>query len=251
MARLDLTTLNLRYEPYPIGIARPVMDEPTYARYVAAYPPLELFQFIPKVGNKYCLSEKFHSEKYRDWIAGHAEWRDFHAWIKDPDFIYSVMGLLKERHIDLGFERKAEGMRARKRLKNLLKGKWWKHDETLSARFEFSMLPADGGCVTPHTDNQDKIVTLVVSMAAPGEWSPELGGGTEVNRHRNPERSFNRMNGKAEFDELETLDVYRFEPNQAVLFVKTFNSWHCVRPMTATGSKAMRRSLTINIETRH
>ena len=38
------------------------------------------------------------------------------------------------------------------------------------------------------------------------------------------------------------------ETNQAVMFVRTFNSWHSVRPMLGTGSPAMRRSLTINIE---
>jgi len=105
--------------------------------------------------------------------------------------------------------------------------------------------------VTPHTDNPDKIITMVVSMARPGDRDAAFGGGTEVNRHRIPERSFNRMNGKAEFEDMELLDVYEFEPNQCVVFVKTFNSWHCVRPMQGKGSKAMRRKLTINIEHEH
>jgi hypothetical protein len=118
----------------------------------------------------------------------------------------------------------------------------------LTARFEFSALPADGGCVTPHTDNPDKIVTMVVSMAEEGEWDPAWGGGTDVNRHKAPARSFNRMNHKADFAEMEILETFPFEPNQGVLFVKTFNSWHSVRPMTGSGSKAMRRTLTVNIE---
>ena len=46
----------------------------------------------------------------------------------------------------------------------------------------------------------------------------------------------------------EALDCYEFTPNQVVVFVKTFNSWHCVRPMTGHGSPAMRKTLTINIE---
>jgi hypothetical protein len=33
-----------------------------------------------------------------------------------------------------------------------------------------------------------------------------------------------------------------------VIFVKTFNSWHSVRPMQGNGSGAMRKTLTINIE---
>ena len=47
---------------------------------------------------------------------------------------------------------------------------------------------------------------------------------------------------------MEIIDSYPFEPNQAVIFVKTYNSWHSVRPMQGAGSKAMRRTLTINIE---
>jgi hypothetical protein len=47
---------------------------------------------------------------------------------------------------------------------------------------------------------------------------------------------------------MEVLETFPFEPNQAVVFVKTFNSWHSVRPMTGRGSPAMRKTLTINIE---
>ena len=47
---------------------------------------------------------------------------------------------------------------------------------------------------------------------------------------------------------MEIIDTFEFNPNQAVVFVKTFNSWHSVRPMTGKGSSLMRRTLTINIE---
>ncbi len=49
---------------------------------------------------------------------------------------------------------------------------------------------------------------------------------------------------------MNVLDTFEFTPNQAVVFVKTFNSWHSVRPMQGNGSTAMRKTLTINIETR-
>ena len=52
------------------------------------------------------------------------------------------------------------------------------------------------------------------------------------------------------FKDMDVLDTYEFTPNQAVMFVKTFNSWHSVRPMTGQGSEAMRKTLTINIEPR-
>lgn len=244
---LSLADLSLRYEPFPIGLARPVMSDELYRELVDTYPPAELFEYIPKVGHKYCLSEKYNPSSYHDWIAGHPRWKELHGWIKSEDFVWTVLGELRERHIDLGFKRQGSSKRLQKGLKGLLQGRGWRSEPALSARFEFSMLPADRGSVTPHTDNPDKIVTLVVSMAKPQEWDPAYGGGTEVNRHRRPELSFNRMNGKAEFEDMETLHTYAFEPNQCVLFVKTFNSWHSVRPMRGPEG-AMRRSLTINIE---
>jgi hypothetical protein len=47
---------------------------------------------------------------------------------------------------------------------------------------------------------------------------------------------------------MEVIETFDFTPNQAVIFVKTFNSWHSVRPMSGNGSAAMRKTLTINIE---
>jgi hypothetical protein len=49
------------------------------------------------------------------------------------------------------------------------------------------------------------------------------------------------------FEDAEPLHTFDFRPNQCVIFIKTFNSLHCVRPMAGAGSQAMRRTLTINI----
>jgi hypothetical protein len=49
------------------------------------------------------------------------------------------------------------------------------------------------------------------------------------------------------FEDAEPLHTFDFRPNQCVIFIKTFNSLHCVRPMAGAGSQ-MRRTLTINIE---
>ena len=112
------------------------------------------------------------------------------------------------------------------------------------------MLPADGGHLLPHTDAPSKIVTLVISMMKEGEWNPAFGGGTDVIQVKDPARSFNWLNTQGRFEDMKVLDTFEFTPNQAVVFVKTFNSWHSVRPMQGNGSTAMRKTLTINIETR-
>jgi hypothetical protein len=248
---LSLDNLQLRYEPFPIGIIRPLMTDERYLSYVDSYPPADLFQHIPKVGNKFCLSEKFNPRQYGDWIGSHPLWTDFHRWIKSSEFIYAVLNALVERHVDLGYRQRPPRERTGKRLRSLLRGRWWRDDDGLSARFDFSMLPADGGLLKPHTDNAEKIVTMVIAMVRPGEWDPSLGGGLDVNRPRRAELVFNHLNRKADFDDMDVLYTFEFAPNQALLFVKTFNSWHSVRPMAASGSTAMRRTLTINIEKRN
>jgi hypothetical protein len=67
-------------------------------------------------------------------------------------------------------------------------------------------------------------------------------------RPTDPRNYFNFYNRYLSFDEVEVLHTFRFEPNQAVLFVKTFNSLHCVRPMTGPEG-VQRRTLTVNLKT--
>jgi len=85
----------------------------------------------------------------------------------------------------------------------------------------------------------------VFSMVRPGEWDEAWGGGTDMLRATDPRRSYNYVNRYLGFDEVEVLHTFPFQPNQAVVFVKTFNSLHCVRPMTGPEG-AMRRTLTVN-----
>ncbi|MGF1640385.1 MAG: hypothetical protein ACFCUO_05500 [Rhodospirillales bacterium] len=243
--------LKFRYEPFPIGYARPILDDACYREMVGAYPPVELFKYIPKIGKKYSLSERYHGRRYREFVASSPVWREFRGWLKSDDFIYGVLDALRQRHLDLGFKRpQSAARRLWKRTKDLARGRFGRATAGLSSRFEFSMLPADGGSVTPHTDAPGKIVTLIISMIAEGEWDPAFGGGTDLNRPKSETLIFNPMNRQAAFEEMEVLDTFPFTPNQAVVFVKTFNSWHSVRPMQGAGANAMRKTLTINIEAR-
>jgi hypothetical protein len=241
--------LQFRYEPFPIGIAKPLMEESVYQELLDNYPSLEIFKNISKVGYKYSLSERFNAKEYKDFIYSNSTWRKFHRWIKSDEFINSIMDTLKEHHIDLGYGLPPlpPAKRLLKSIKSLAHGHI-PRSTRLQSRFEFSMLPADGGHVLPHTDAPSKIVTLIVSMLREGEWDPAFGGGTDVNRPKSTLYSYNQFNRKASFEDMEVLYTYEFTPNQGVLFVKTFNSWHSVRPMTGIDPSAMRKTLTINIE---
>ncbi len=240
-----------RYQPYPIGLVKPILAPDLYQDFLDAFPPREMFEHIPRFGSKYSLSEKFNRRLYHDYVAKTPLWRDFKRWIKSRSFIDSVDEMLKRHDIDVGMQKRwPTGMRrVRQVVRDMAHARAPRLGKQLGARFEFSMLPADGGWVLPHTDNPTKIITLIVSMAREGEWDPSYGGGTDVNRTSNPRFMFNRQNCEVPFDDVEVVDTYPFEPNQCVVFIKTFNSLHSVRRMTVTGSEVMRRTLTINIET--
>ena len=242
--------LKLRYDPFPIGLAKPLMDASLYRELLENYPDTDLFGShadYGKAGVKYALTEKLDPKKYYGFIKGNPVWRDFHAWITRGSFIEDTLKELKERDIDLGFEFPKRSERVRKRIKGLKHGRICSAQAPLSARFEFSALPARGGMVPPHTDARRKLVTFVISMLHEGEWNPEWGGGTDLNRPRDERLNYNQVNRHAEFDEMEVIDTFEFTPNQAVMFVKTFNSWHSVRPMTGVDPSVLRKTLTINI----
>ncbi|MEB2346818.1 MAG: hypothetical protein OZ948_19030 [Deltaproteobacteria bacterium] len=241
--------LQLRYEPFPIGIARPVMEPALYRELVEAFPDRHRFETLAKVGNKLSLGERFGTHEFHAFVRAHPLWREFHAYVKSRAFVAGVLDALRARHVDLGFDLdSSRWRRLQKRLADARRGGVRTDSLELASRFEFSALPARGGHVIPHTDGASKVVTLVVSMLREGEWDPAWGGGTDVNRPKDPTRSFNRLNHQLGFDEVEVLDTFAFEPNQAVVFVRTFNSWHSVRPMTAEDPDLLRRTLTINIE---
>lgn len=112
------------------------------------------------------------------------------------------------------------------------------------------MLPADGGSVIPHTDSVGKIVTLILPMIGNGEWDRSLGGDTDINTPRSDHLRFNGVNGKARFEDMDIAASLAFEPNRAMLFIRTYDSWHSVRPMTVRGSSALRKTVTVSIRER-
>ncbi|MFV1973663.1 MAG: hypothetical protein ACC648_08075 [Thiohalobacterales bacterium] len=243
--------LQFRYEPFPIGMARPLMDADLYREFVSEFPDVDMFGDLSVVGSKYSLSEKTNRRNYHELVHTRPVWKELHQWIKSDAFIKDVLQALEERHLELGYKMLSPGRRVARRISKLAKGHFRSTRGRLGARFEYSMLPVDGGHVLPHTDSPGKIITIIVSILDKNEWDPAFGGGTDLNRPRNPEYSFNRLNRQGRFEDMEVIDTFDFQPNQAVMFVRTFNSWHSVRPMQGTGSSAMRRSLTINIEERH
>ena len=248
MFKLD--NLELDYEPYPIGMIKPVLDPALYQEMVANYPPLDLFKFMPIFGKKYSLSDKWNPREYKDFIESNPVWRDFYRYVKSDDFIFSIIDAVKSKDIDLGINRKTQRLSARwiKLLSNVAKARLPMTNPSIYSRFEFSVLPANGGLVVPHTDAPSKFITLVVSMIGPGEWNQKYDGGTEILKPKDITKSYNFYNKQIPYEEVDTVKAFKFEPNQAVIFIKTYNSLHGVREMNGPDDM-MRRSLTINLAT--
>ena len=115
--------LNFRYEPFPIGLAKPLMDPSVYQELVDNYPVVEQFHYIPKLGKKYSLSERFNPRGYKNLIQSQPVWREFHRWIKSDEFVAGVLNALKEHNLDLGYDSTASsGKRIMKQIKDVVRG---------------------------------------------------------------------------------------------------------------------------------
>lgn len=234
------------YEPYPLCYARDVFDNATYARMCKEYPEVSLFKYRPDLGHKYALSELNNPKNYERYVADHEVWKNFHTWIKSDQFINGTIDFLKKRNIDLGLGDYTIASK-RKSGRDSLFSRVTRKPE-LSARFEFTMMSPDGGHIRPHTDAPNKLITLVLSMVAPGEWDEAWGGGTQVCMPNDRTKVYNHMNKYMEFEDVTVSKSYEFHPNQCLLFIKTYNSWHQVEPTKGPAGAAMRKTLTINIE---
>jgi 2OG-Fe(II) oxygenase superfamily len=241
---LDLGRAHFRYEPYPIGIVRDIFEPSLYARLVDTFPPADLFRFMEDHGDKWSLSEVNNPDLYYSFLQSSPDWKRLFNEVKSKGFVAQVLLALAQSKIDLGLSSIASGARLRS-MRDALLGR--KSSGGLRARFEFSMMSAEGGHILPHTDSPQKHITLVVSMVRPGEWDKAWGGGTDLMRPLDPSDNFNLLNRYLHFDQVETIDTMAYEPNQCVIFIKTFNSLHAVRPMTGP-KNIMRRTLTVNIE---
>src|SRR5690625_292380 len=229
------------------------MEPATYRQFVEAFPPMDIFVGYGDMGTpgvKFTLSEKENPDSYEKFIQGHPLWRDFHRWVKSDEFIFMVLRSLRDHHVDAGYDKyKARQSYFRRTLRELRQGRWNFSTPGLTTRFEFSALPANGGFLPPHTDAPSKIITLVFSMAdEQGDWDPAWGGGLDVNVPKDERLAYNYHNKLADFSEMEIVKSFAYQPNQCVVFVKTHDSWHSIRPMQGQGLPDLRKTLTIVIE---
>lgn len=236
------------YEPYPVAYISPFIDAATYDEMLANWPEQNLFKAMPDLGKKFSLSEGNNGDNYRRVVSTVPVWQRFHGLVKSDAFIEDTLAYFQRSNIDLGLKKRKIVSKRSGRHASLLSR--INRVAELSARFEFSLMDGNGGSILPHTDAPNKIITMVVSVVEPGEWKQEWGGGTEICMPKDRTRIYNHMNRYMKFDEVETTKAFPFMPNQNIVFIKTYNSWHQVSPIRGGKAAPMRRTLTINIETK-
>ncbi len=242
----DFANNDFRYEPYPICYAEDVFPADQYKELCHQFPPKDLFEYKPRLGKKYSLSERNNGRKYRNFIAQERVWKEFHTYVKSDRFIGDILKFFDDRHVDLqqgGYSVVSKRAGRRRGVMSKILGR-----DELSARFEFSMMDPDGGHIRPHTDAPGKIITLVFSILAPEQWNQDWGGGTQVCLPKDRTRIYNQVNNRMDFDAVDIVHSYPFNANQCILFIKTYNSWHQVAPISGPKEAPPRKTLTINIE---
>lgn len=232
------------YEPYPICYIPNFLPADDYKALSESYPSLDLFRFMLNLGNKYSLAQVNNQKQYYKFLNSNQKWKEFYDTVKSKIYVDELLDFLKSRDIDLGFK-DFKYISKMKKYRGLI-SRLADRDE-IGSRFEFSVMKANGGHILPHTDGPKKYITVVLSMIQPDEWQPAWGGGTDVVLPKRREKIYNFVNKQSRFEDMEVIKTFPFVPNQAVIFIKTYNSWHSVLPMTGPES-ANRKTLTINIE---
>jgi len=245
---LNFESIKFDYDPYPIGIARGAFAPEVYRELVDTLPDDKIFVTKDNLGVKLSLSQFNNRAGYYEHIQKNATWKRFFDYVKSERFVEQTMAMLSAQGIDLGISGLTWRERMARRVRAFKRGSPQPSFPKLRSRFEFSSMTVTGGNIRPHTDAVSKADTMVIPMLQDGEWKEEYGGGTSIVWPKDRTRSFNMVNDYMDFDEVECLRTFPFEPNQCLIFVKTYNSWHAVWPMTGNDPAVLRRTLTINIE---
>jgi len=217
--------VTVRHEPFPVFYIRELLPATLYRQLAETFPLLSLFSFRKTLGNKYLLTEA-EGDCFFDFISSHAPWQKFYNAIKSIDFRTQVLSFVRSQRNET--------------LNQQL-------DPDLISRFEFSVLPTDGGSQRPHTDSPRKVVSIVLSLMREDEWHEEWGGGTSICRPLDQKLYSNYSNQYLNFSEVEVIDTFPFAPNAGVMFVKTDVSWHCVTPINLADKAALRKTVAISL----
>jgi len=258
---LNLGNFDYDYRPFPIGVARPILDAGLYEQLADTFPDPSEFPAFRKDERgritKFSLSARTHRRWLTRFLKENPPWMSLYSYLYSVRFLNDLLGHLEER--GLRVTRKRPGgatywismmapWLARSGLPGLerLAFSAPRRFGSLGTKLEFSALPGNAGGFVPHTDSPGKIITLVLAFPRIGEWQMEYGGGTSIVEPLDDRHYYNYYNRSLRFDEVRVRRVVAYQPNQAMLFIKTFNSWHAVMP-TSGADHLWRKTVTVNV----
>ncbi len=251
---LDISHAQFNYKPFPVGVATNVIPADIYHDLCKNFPDISLFaNTANEYGTKkFGLSTAYNPDKYHGFLKENKVWKNFANYINSPVFIKHILDTLTSANIDIGLSNMRLSAPSKKEkildsIASLAKFRLPRKIEYLRTRFEFSAIPADNGSLLPHTDSPKKIVSLVLTMTEKNEWPTSFGGATDILEPIDDKNNFNWINYQLPFDKVRTISSHGYNPNQCLIFIKTFNSWHSVGPMYNAGVNQYRKTVTINI----
>ena len=99
---LTFSAAEMTYEPYPVGYLTSFIEENAYKQMLECWPELDKFEYMPKLGKKYSLSEGNNAGNYAKCIRATPVWTHFYQMVKSSEFIENTLQFLNAKNIDLG-----------------------------------------------------------------------------------------------------------------------------------------------------
>lgn len=244
--RLDSETLflsmrakDITYDPFCLFQVADYLPSDTYQALLESFPDQKWF--VEQIeGDKHRLNSAYSPEVFQNFCRTHPLWREFFDFLGCGAFLNDLSalvrrGLFKSRGL-VGLRHWCDGTKA-----GLLGAIV---NQPVKMTFEFSRLER-GSFVPPHTDDPKKLVSLMLYFPDP-KWLEKYGGGTDFYRPKSPAIENNWDNRRVAFEDLISFESAPFAPNRLVVFLKSRNSYHAVRPITCPEGMA-RTSLNINV----
>jgi hypothetical protein len=235
MPRLSKTKVTLFHAPFLYGYVDNYLPEHVYRALAENFidPATHANLQVLGRGKKRVV---FRAPPVPDFVgAASPQWVDAIRAITSPAFFEDCWAWLRHHaHLAPQPERYRSLMDARLRI----------DPRDLEMQCEFSSLQ-NGVFLPPHSDSTDKVISFVLYFAPP-EWRSEWGGGTEIYEPNNPKHQYNWGNRFLPATDMRVAYRSEFLPNRLFFFVKGYNAWHGVEPVSAPATM-MRRSFNFSV----
>jgi len=251
---INIDNISFNFDPFPYGVAKNIFSKIHYSELVKNFPKISDMSRIEEKDNltlkfnKFALSSRNNPVKFNSVINKNNTYKDFCNYLLSEQFKNYLINILKKNNVDFGINTNST---IKKKIKKILTYIFpfsiLKPTQEIDIVVEFSSIPSNGGFLKPHTDGQHKLASIVIPIVD-NDWKKEFNGGTNLLRPLDETKTYNLLNNTYEFEECFIVKTIDFDPNQFLIFLKTYNSFHSVGPLKSNVSNHYRNSITLIIE---